>query len=194
MSRSLKNTRTSCNDIIHHNHLLARLDGIGLHLEEVLAILLVVALGLAGARELALLAHGDEAGAKSQGQTRAEEETTGLKTDDNVGLLISMDLKDVKLQAAKESLMQRGVGEDGQDIFEEDSGRREVRELAQSRAQFYFKTGEFGGAGGMGGGLSGDLGGGIGSLSGLAGGGLGHDEGGRRREEKKRRRKERKGK
>lgn len=66
--------------------------------------------------------------------------------------------------------MQRGIGEDGEDVFEEDARRREVGKLAQGRAQSYLKTGEFGGAGGMGGGLSGDLGGG-----GIGSGGLGHD-------------------
>lgn len=67
--------------------------------------------------------------------------------------------------------MQRGIGEDGEDVFEEDTRGREVGELAQGRTQSYLKTGEFGGAGGMGGGLSGDLGGG-----GIGSGGLGHDE------------------
>lgn len=72
--------------------------------------------------------------------------------------------------------MQRGVGEYGEDVFEEDTRGREVGELAQGRAQSYLKTGEFGGAGGMGGGLSGDLGGG-----GIGSGGLGHNGEGRRR-------------
>lgn len=72
--------------------------------------------------------------------------------------------------------MQRGIGEDGEDVFEEDTRGRKVGELAQGRAQSYLKTGEFGGAGGMGGGLSGDLGGG-----GIGSGRLGHDEEGRRR-------------
>lgn len=58
--------------------------------------------------------------------------------------------------------MEGGVGEDGEDVFEEDARRGEVGELAKSGAKFYLKTGEFGGAGGMGGGLSGDLGGGGG--------------------------------
>lgn len=58
--------------------------------------------------------------------------------------------------------MEGWIGEDRKDIFEEDAGRREVRELTEGGAQAYFKTGEFGGAGGMGGGVSGDLGGGIG--------------------------------
>jgi hypothetical protein len=93
----------------------------------------------------------------------------------------------MQLERADESLMQLGVGEDGQDILEENAGGREVRELAQGGAQAYFKTGEFGGAGGMGGGVSGDLGGGIGEGGGLGGHGekKGRKEGG---EDRRRRR------
>lgn len=54
--------------------------------------------------------------------------------------------------------MQRRIGEDGQDILEQNSRRGEIRELAQGGAQSYLKTGEFGGAGGIGGGES-DFGG-----------------------------------
>jgi hypothetical protein len=46
------------------------------------------------------------------------------------------------------------VGENGQDVFEEDARRGEVRELAERTPQSYLKTGEFGGAGGGGGGES----------------------------------------
>ena len=55
--------------------------------------------------------------------------------------------------------MESGVGEDGEDIFEEDAGGGEIGILAQRRVQSYLKTGEFGGAGGGGGGVSGVLGG-----------------------------------
>ena len=58
--------------------------------------------------------------------------------------------------------MQSVIREDREDVFEQDTWGWEVGELAQGLAQLYFKTGEFGGAGGRGGGLSGDLGGGGG--------------------------------
>lgn len=161
---------TGGNNVIHHDNLLTRLDGVGLHLEEILAVLLVVGLGHAGAGQLALLAHGNEAGTQAQGQARTDQEATGLQTDNDIGLLAGVALEDVQFQGADQGLVQGRVGEDGQDILEQDARRREVRELAQGGAQSYFKTGEFGGAGGMGGGVSGDLGGGIGE------GGRGHDE------------------
>lgn len=66
-----------------------------------------------------------------------------------------------------------GVGENREDVFKENPWRGEVRELAKGSAHLYLKTGEFGGAGGSGGGLSGDLGGGGGIGR---GGGLGHGE------------------
>jgi hypothetical protein len=93
----------------------------------------------------------------------------------------------VQLKTADKGLMQSRVGENRQDIFEQNSRRREVGELAQSGAQAYFKIGEFGGAGGRGGGLS-DLGGGI-RLLGRAAGWLRHGE-----KKEERRKKERKGK
>jgi hypothetical protein len=64
----------------------------------------------------------------------------------------------VKFQGADEGLVERRIGEDRQDILEQNARRREVRELAQGTTQSYLKTGEFGGAGGIGGGES-DLGG-----------------------------------
>ena len=45
------------------------------------------------------------------------------------------------------------VGEEGQDVDELDTGDGEVGELAERGFEAYLLTGEFGGAGGMGGGL-----------------------------------------
>lgn len=168
---------TSGDNVIDHDNLLTRLDGIGLHLEEILAIFLIIGLSLAGSRQLALLAHRNEASTEAQSQAGADQKATSLQTNDDIGLLAAVALKDMQFQRADEGLVQGRVGEDRQDILEQDSRGREVRELAQGSAQSYFKTGEFGGAGGMGGGVSGDLGGGIGE------GGRGHDE--RKRGEKR---------
>lgn len=151
-------SHTSSNNVINDEDLLAGLDGIGLHLEEILTILLLVALGLARTGELALLAHGDEAGTQTQRQAGSHQEATGLKADNDIGLLATVVGDDVKFQGADQGLMQRGIGEDRQDILEQDSRRGEIRELAQGGAQCYLKTGEFGGAGGIGGGES-DFGG-----------------------------------
>ncbi|KKA20587.1 hypothetical protein T310_5400 [Rasamsonia emersonii CBS 393.64] len=114
--------------------------------------------GEGGPRQLPLLANGHKAGAQPQSQTGSEEEAPGLETDNDVwGLAVGLD--NVQLKGPDEGLMQGGIREDGQDILEQDSGRGEVRKLAQRSAESYLKTGEFGGAGGIGGGLSGDLGG-----------------------------------
>lgn len=151
-------SHTSSDNVINDEDLLAGLDRIGLHLEEILAILLFVSLSLTRTGELALLAHGDEAGTQAQCQARTHQEATGLETDNDIGLLVTVVGGDVKFQGANQGLMQGGVGEDGQDILEQDSRRGEIRELAQGGAQSYRKTGEFGGAGGIGGGES-DFGG-----------------------------------
>ena len=171
-----KECLTGRDNVVHDNHLLARLDGIGLHLEEILTIFLVVGLGHTRTGQLALLAHRHKAGAQTQGQTGADQEAAGLEADDDVGLLAIVAGEDVQFQGAQEGLVEGGIGEDGQDILEQDARRGEVRELAQRGAQSYFKTGEFGGAGGRGGGVSGDFGGGM-------IGGLGHDEKKKGREE-----------
>jgi len=60
----------------------------------------------------------------------------------------------VQLEGVDKGLEQARVCEDGQDILEEDAGRREVGELAQRGLELYFKMGEFGGGGGTGGGES----------------------------------------
>lgn len=70
--------RTGCNNIIYHNHLLTRLDGVRLHLEEILTIFLVIGLSFTWARQFALLANRDKTGAQSQSETRADKETSGL--------------------------------------------------------------------------------------------------------------------
>lgn len=161
---------TGCDNVINNDNLLARLDGVGLHLEKVLAVLLLVALSLTRTGQLALLANRDKASAKSQGQAGAEKEASSLQSNDNIGLLVTVCFEDVQFEATEEGFVQGRIGEDRKDILEENARRGEVGELAQSGAQSYFKTGEFGGAGGMGGGVSGDLGGGgIWSLRGLRG-------------------------
>lgn len=129
-SEAIFRVHTGGNDIVDDQHLLTGLDGIGLHLEEILAVLLLVGLGHAGTGQLALLAHGDEAGTQAQGQARAHQEAAGLETHDDIGLLAVVALEDLQFQGADESLVQRRVGEDREDILKQDAGGREVRELA----------------------------------------------------------------
>ncbi len=101
-----------------------------------------------------------------------------------------MCFEDVEFEAADEGFVHGVIGENRKDVFEENSGGREVRKLAQRRAQLYLKTGEFGGAGGSGGGVFGDLGGG-GGIGGCGRGLLGHGERKRKEEEEERREKSR---
>lgn len=82
-------------------------------------------------------------------------------------------LEDMQLKRSDEGFVQGWVGEEGQDIFEENAWFREIGELTKSSSKSYLKTGEFGGAGGMGGGVSGLFGGGGGILCGVL---LGHAE------------------
>lgn len=143
---------TCSNDIIHNQDLLAGLDGILLHLEEILTVLLLVRGGDAGTGELALLADGDEAGVQTQGERGAEEEAASVQADDDVGL--EAGLEDLQLEGAEEGVVGGGVLEDGQDVDEVDAGDGEVGEAAEGGEQAYLCAGEFGGTGGGGGGLS----------------------------------------
>ena len=174
---SQKSQLTSSNNVVHNNDLLTRLDRVLLHLEVVGSVLLLVALGHALAGELALLPDGHEAGAQPERQSRAKEEAAALEADDNVDAALLADggvegLGDLQLQRAHQAGEVGVVGEDGHDVLEQDARRGEVRELAQGGAQVYFKTGEFGGTGGIGGGES--------SLGAMVGGGGGVGLGGRR--------------
>lgn len=86
--------------------------------------------------------------------------------------------------------MQLRVGEDGKNIFKENTWRREVRKLSDGGVESYLKIGEFGGAGGGGGGESGVFGGVSGGIwcvrCRMRGGGGFHGGKGRRREKRKR--------
>lgn len=129
---SCKKELTSRNDIIDNQHLLPLLDGIPLHLEEITAILLDILGRLTRPRQLAPLAHRHKAGAQSQRKTGAEQEATRIQAHDDIWLAGGAKLlRDGKLQRAQQALVQRGVGEDGQNVLEQDARLGEVGELAQ---------------------------------------------------------------
>ena len=107
-----RSTLTSRNDVVDNQHLLPRLDRVGLHLEEIRAILLHVLGSLAGTWELTPLADRHEGRAEPQGQGGAEEEAAGIQANDDIGLL-GEGLLDVQLEGVDERLEQGGIGEDG---------------------------------------------------------------------------------
>lgn len=120
---------TSSNNIIDNNHFLPRLNRPRLHLEKILPILFIIPLGLTRPRQLPLLAHRHKARAQSQGQAGPDQKAAGLETHDDIGLLATGGLEDVQFQGAQEGFVDGGVGEDGEDVFEEDAGGWEVGEL-----------------------------------------------------------------
>lgn len=151
--RASSGSRSTCsNDIIHNQDLLAGLDGTLLHLEEILAIFLLVRGRDTRAGELALLADGDEAGVELQGELGTEEEATSVQAYDDIRL--GAKLENLELESAEEGPVGGGVLEDGQNVDEVDAGDGEVGEATQGGEQVYLCTGEFGGTGGGGGGLS----------------------------------------
>lgn len=145
---------TSGNDVIDNENLLALTDSILLHLEEILAVLLDVFGGDARTGELALLANGGKRDTKAESKAGSKEETTGIKTNNHIRLVVTKGLLDLKLEGRYKSSVGFGVGEERHDIDKDDSGDGKVLERAQVLAQSYLSTGELGGGGGGGGGLS----------------------------------------
>lgn len=145
---------TRRNDIVNNQDLLPLADGILLHLEQVLAVLLDVLGSDARARQLALLPDGSKADAEAQGQAGAEEEAAGVEANNDIGLVGAEGLGDLQLEGGQQRGVGVRVGEEGHDVDEVNPRDGEVGELAQRLAQAYLCTGELGGGGGGGGGLS----------------------------------------
>lgn len=173
---------TRRNDIVNNQHLLPLLDGILLHLEQVLAVLLDILGSDTRAGQLALLSHSGKGNAEAQSQTRAEEEATGVEADNDIGLAVAKGLGDLQLEGGQQGGMGIRVGEEGHDVDEVNPWDGEVGELAQRLAQAYLCTGELGGGGGGGGGLSSR---GILAVGGGGGDVLRHSGGGHGEEKKK---------
>lgn len=87
--------RTSRDNIIHHQHSLARGDGVLLDLEEVLTVLLLERRLLGRTWQLSWLAHRSKARTQSQSQRGAEEEAAGVKANDHIGSLAMVELADL---------------------------------------------------------------------------------------------------
>lgn len=89
---------TRRNDIVNNQHLLALGDGICLHLEQILAVLLDVLGRDAGAWQLALLSHSGKGNAEAQGHAGAKEEAAGIKANNDIGLVGAKRLGDLQLE------------------------------------------------------------------------------------------------
>lgn len=151
----IQSGRLTCRDnVVDDQDLLAGLDGVLLHLEVILTVLLLVGGRHARARELALLADRHEAGTETEGKRGTEEEATGIEADHDVGLAGRGEVKNLELEGTEELLVNRGVLEEGQNVDKVDALDREVLEATELLEQGYLCTGEFGGTGGGGGGLS----------------------------------------
>lgn len=149
--------RTGGDDVVDNKDLLSRADDTLLHLEVIGTVLLHVLCRDTGPGQLALLADGDEAGAKGQGQRRAEEKAAGVEADDDIGgddAGVGAEVLELELEGSQQGGVDLGVEEPGHNIEEVDAGDGEVGEAAEGVLEAYLCTGEFGGGGGGGGGLS----------------------------------------
>lgn len=150
---------TSRNDVVDNDNPLSLLYSIGLQLEMIRPILLLIARRNRLTRQLALLPHRHKPSPKPQRQRRPKQEPSTLQPHHNIHLAFlshirAKHIRNLQLQRADQAVVQRVRGEQRHDVFEENALGREVWELAQTGSQAYFKTGEFGGTGGSGGGES----------------------------------------
>jgi len=144
----------SSNNVVDNQDLLARLDSVFLHLEEIRAILLEILGRNTRTGELALFAHSGKADAQPQGQAGAKEKPAGIESDNDIGAAAGEGLLDLKLESVDKGVVGGGVGEEGHDIDKLNARDGKVAERPENLAKLYLCTGELGGGGGGGGGLS----------------------------------------
>lgn len=144
---------TSGHDVVDNKDSLTLGDGVALDLEEVGAVLLLVALSLELAGKLALLSDGNETSIETESKRRTKQETARLETDNDVGSLVEL-CANLELEGLDEVCVELWRGEDGHNVLEENALGGEIGVLSQGISQSYFKIGEFGGTGGRGGGLA----------------------------------------
>ena len=120
---------TCSDDIIHNQHFLPPPYPIRLHLEPIFAILLLVPRLDQRPRHLPYLAHGDKPRAQLQRQAGPKQEASRFQAHHDVGLALDA-VEDVELERGEQVAVRLDVGEDGQDVFEEDALGGEVGELA----------------------------------------------------------------
>lgn len=145
---------TGSNNVVNNEDLLALTNGILLHLEKVLAVLLDVLDGDARTGKLALLADSGKGNTEAQSDAGAKEEATSIEADNDVGLVVGKGLDNFELEGVDEGCMSFRVGKERHDVDKVNAGNGEVREMAQVLTKNYLCTGELGGGGGGGGGLS----------------------------------------
>lgn len=136
---------TGGNDVVDDDHSLPGLDGIALHLKDVLAVFLRESLRRTLARQLALLPNRHESCAQAQGDGGPKQEPSAFQPDDHVHVALGSRrgverIRDLKLQRPRKTGVQLMRREQGHNVFEQDARRREIRKLPQPVAELYFKT------------------------------------------------------
>ena len=112
--------------VVHEQHPLARLDGVGVQLERGAAIFQVVT-GLYGAMgQFAGFAHERQAGVELERDAGAEGEATGLD-DGHLGDMVAGVPAGQEINGGAQ---QPGIGEHRRDVFEQDAGLGEVGHVA----------------------------------------------------------------
>jgi hypothetical protein len=108
--------------IVYDVYVLARLDRVEVHLDDVGAVLQVVGFGDPVVRELADFPRGNEPDLARDGDGCSEDEAATLDADNHIGVL----MVDVGGEKVDDLLESSRIGEGGSDVFEENPGFGEV--------------------------------------------------------------------
>lgn len=95
-------------------------NSIRLHLKLVHSVLLLIRYNLDRTRQLAGLSHRDKSSTQTHSDDGTEEEASGIKTHDDIGLHF-VGVEDVRHEMSNEGLKGDRVAKDGEDVKEGDA-------------------------------------------------------------------------
>ena len=118
-------------DVVDDEHTLALAEGVGVHLEAVLAVLETVVHALGAARQLPRLARGHDADVQLPRQSAAEEKAARLDSEDLLRPLFAEGCGH-RVDGCGEGL---GRGQQRRDVPEQNALRRKIGDVADEGAQ-----------------------------------------------------------
>ncbi|MFT6180955.1 MAG: hypothetical protein ACJAQT_001925 [Akkermansiaceae bacterium] len=113
-------------EIVHEEDFLARFYGVGVDFDDVFAVFETISHLVSGPRELSFFTNGNEARVEVLSDSSGKDETAGIDPDDFVDLGVTGGGG----EECDGGLKERGIPEDGRDVFEKDSRFREIGDIA----------------------------------------------------------------
>lgn len=136
-------------EVIDEEYGFAWGDGVFVDFDHGFAVFEFVGAAFGGPGEFAFFTDRDEAGAEPVGDDGAENEPAGVDANDLVNFVVAGGFDESPGGDAPEF----GIAEDGGDVFEDDAGFWEIRDIADAGVEFsdrcFVHVGLFWGAGGL---------------------------------------------